>query len=232
MAARVPAPPPTRNRNRVALAAAIGVTICLAVGVVLVRGGTAESGGAAAATGSAAGGVANEAITPTAPTETGTVTNGVPAPTESTIIESGPAPPAADPELQAQASLDAYRQQDLRRISFRGQWVAQLASKVPGITDPYEVAMNGTHTFYAADILAEHEQLRNNSSLADVYLLLSTDYGKRQLFNGEPLWVTFADGEFASADAVRAWCAAQFAQFTGRQLDNSCSPRRLRRARP
>lgn len=37
-----------------------------------------------------------------------------------------------------------------------GRWVAQLASKTFGISDPLQIAENGSHTSFGIDVLAEH----------------------------------------------------------------------------
>jgi hypothetical protein len=154
-------------------------------------------------------------------------------PTRSTV--EGSASPAADPRPSGQsaeeAALDTLRQlreQDLQTVQFIGQYGAQLASKTVGIVDQRQTAVNGSHAFYASDILAEHLALRNSSGLGvSVILLLSTDYGKRQLYQGQPLWLTMGLGQFGSAQTVRAWCAARFPQLSGDDLENQCTPRRL-----
>lgn len=42
-------------------------------------------------------------------------------------------------------------------LTYDGRWVAELSAKRPGISDPLQVAANGTHVFYLADIVALHE---------------------------------------------------------------------------
>jgi hypothetical protein len=97
-----------------------------------------------------------------------------------------------------------------------------------GIVDPYQNAENGSHTFYAQDILAEHSRLRQMfTGETRVVLLLSTDYGRQQLYEGQPLWVTFALVPDSSKQGVAAWCAAQFASLSAEALENQCAPRRL-----
>ncbi|MGC5031045.1 hypothetical protein [Micromonospora sp. DT229] len=142
-----------------------------------------------------------------------------PAPAESTFDDS---------EDLALAQLHQFRQQDLPTVSLDGRYVAQLASKTVGIVDPNQIAANGSNTFYAQDIVAEHLDLRNRFDGATrVILLLSTDYGRQQLYGGEPLWITFALPPGSSKEAVARWCANQFPQLTGTDLDNQCVPRRL-----
>jgi hypothetical protein len=45
--------------------------------------------------------------------------------------------------------------------------------------------------------------------------------------NGNPLWVTFALGDFGSAADVDTWCHRRFPQLSGIQLTNTCTARRL-----
>jgi len=124
--------------------------------------------------------------------------------------------------------LRALRTGDLARLALDGRWVALLASKYPGIRDPYQTDAHGSHVFDAADILAQHLALRRAGALGTrVVLLLSTDYGSRLQVDGRPLWVTLALGNFPSSAAVDAWCAARFPGVTGGALDDVCLPRRL-----
>ncbi|MDG4762713.1 hypothetical protein O7632_01070 [Solwaraspora sp. WMMD406] len=136
--------------------------------------------------------------------------------------------PATDPQTVALAELGRIRSDDLTWLYPHGQYVAQLASKSVGIVDPQQVAENGSHVFYASDILAEHERLRReHEASAPVALLLSTDYGKRQLYAGQPLWITIAVGDFTSADEVTSWCADRFPYLSAAALDNQCVARKL-----
>lgn len=136
---------------------------------------------------------------------------------------------ADDPEQVALATLDDIRREGLQQVTPQGQWVAQLASKAPGILDPQQTTSVGSHIFWAGDILAEHLALRDGDNLgATVVLLLSTDYGKRELYEGQPLWVTFAIGDFSGSVDVQQWCAERFPSLSGDALKNSCAPRRLK----
>lgn len=159
-------------------------------------------------------------------------------PAESTYAEptytetAQPPTTEADPEADALARLDELARQGLERVTLDGRYVAQLASKTPGITDAYQVAADGTHVFQATDILREHLSLRDDPRNGDaaVVLLRSSDYGKRQLYQGRPLYVTFALRDFGGAQAVRAWCARRFPGLSGEPLKNQCDARRLRPA--
>jgi hypothetical protein len=155
-------------------------------------------------------------------------------PIESTYLEPTYAQPTpeADPEGEALAQLDELARQGLTRVTLDGRYAAQLASKTPGITDPHQTAADGTHVFQATDILHEHLSLRDDprNGEATVVLLRSSDYGKRQLYDGQPLYVTFALRDFRGAQAVRAWCARRFAGLSGETLENQCAVRRLRPA--
>ena len=160
-------------------------------------------------------------VVPDTSSDTSSSSDPEPTPESSTTTE--------DAEQQALAQLEALREQSLQQVTPQGQWVAQLASKVPGIVDPEQTTTSGSHTFMAVDILAEHEALANGDNLgASVVLLRSTDYGKRQLYQGQPLWVTFSVGSFFSADDVRSWCAQRFGNLSGESLKNACAPRQLK----
>jgi len=149
-------------------------------------------------------------------------------------IQSSPTPasetpsaPTIDPAEEAMLLLNARAVADASSITFEGQWVAQLASKYVGITDPLQTASNGT-PFYAADILAESEALASRVGGARVVLLDSTSYGSRFNHEGDPLWVTLAlSPRFSSKEVVRSWCAEQFPELTGDDLTNQCVPRQL-----
>ncbi|MBP1783349.1 hypothetical protein J3R08_003199 [Micromonospora sp. HB375] len=134
----------------------------------------------------------------------------------------------ADPEEEALARLEELHRQDLHTVPLDGQYAAQLASKTVGIVDTNQVAANGSHTFYARDILEEHASLRQRfGGEARIVLLLSTDYGRKQQLDGQPLWVTFALLPNSKKEAVTGWCARQFPQMRGAALENRCIPRRL-----
>jgi RNA polymerase subunit RPABC4/transcription elongation factor Spt4 len=147
----------------------------------------------------------------------------------TTPVEPAPTTAQPDPQAVATAQLQAIRAVDVPKIALAGQWVAQLASKTPGIVDLNQTTARGDHTFTAADILDEYQKARSNPIYGTyVELLLSTDYGTRQLYNGQPLWVTVAAVPgFSSAGAVGTWCAQQFPTLTGSVLDGSCTPRTL-----
>jgi hypothetical protein len=139
-----------------------------------------------------------------------------------------PVEQTSDAEQAALDALNAQHDQDLPTVSFTGQYAAQLASKVPGISDPYQTTEAGSHVFQATDILQEHQALREGTTDGTAIVLLkSTDYGKRQKYNGEALWVTFAVGDFADRDDVLAWCKNRFYEMSGEQLGNQCAARKL-----
>jgi hypothetical protein len=107
--------------------------------------------------------------------------------------------------------------------------VAQVASKSVGITDPLQVAANGTHTFYAVDILAESRAaVATVGDPSSVLVLQSVDFGKRShATDGRPYWVTLVDAGFSSSDDVDLWCARTYPTLTAEQLANSCAARTL-----
>jgi hypothetical protein len=98
-----------------------------------------------------------------------------------------------------------------------------------GITDPLQTAQNGTHTFYAADILAESNTARMLvNDYSSVLVLQSGDFGKRSTDkNGQPYWVTLGDIGFSSSDEVEFWCQRSHPTISGEALANACAPRTL-----
>jgi hypothetical protein len=129
---------------------------------------------------------------------------------------------------EARVELNALRDQDVALLPLDGRWAVQLSSKAEGITDPMQVAANGTHTFHAPDILSEHEALRFDARFeGDVLLVKGTDFGEASSYNGKPFWITIVLGDFASSDEVERWCESQFQELTAAQLANSCLPRSL-----
>ncbi len=145
-----------------------------------------------------------------------------PAPTTS------PVTPTASPEQQALAELTALRAASLPRLVLDGRWVAQVASKSVGTTDPLQTAANGTHTFYAADILAESRAAVSSVSPSSALVVSSTDFGKRSFAaDGQPYWITLVDVGFTGSDQVKAWCAGTYPTLTAQQLANACAARTL-----
>jgi len=150
---------------------------------------------------------------------------------EYVLPQNGPQTEAtADPERAALDQLDAISRRDLATVSPHGQYVAQLASKNPGIYDARQATADGSHTFQAVDILRQYQALRDDPANGDtpVVLLKSTDYGKRVLHHGEPLYVTFALGDFRGRQDVLGWCARRFPGLSGGALTNQCMVQRLR----
>jgi hypothetical protein len=143
---------------------------------------------------------------------------------------SEPETTTLDPEAVALERLEELAREGLAGVVLDGRPVAQLASKNPGIDDPLQTTADGSHTFQAVDILAEHERLRDDPANGDarVLLLRSDTYGKRQLLNGAPLYVTLALGDFSGAADVRRWCAGRFPELSATARDNQCAVRRLR----
>ena len=138
--------------------------------------------------------------------------------------------PTVDPETAALDELTAMRSASVSRLPYDSRWVAQVASKSVGITDPLQTTQTGSHTFMAADILAESLQARQTvaNPAQNVYVVWGTDFGKRsQAPNGLPYWITLVDAGFASKDNVTQWCHTAFAALTPQQLADTCAPRQL-----
>ncbi|WP_167761787.1 hypothetical protein [Blastococcus sp. CT_GayMR19] len=139
-----------------------------------------------------------------------------------------PAGPTVTPEQQALVELETLRTESLPRLVLDGRWVAQVASKSVGITDPLQSAANGTHTFYAVDILAESRAAVASVSDSSVLVLRSTDFGKRSVAaDGQAYWITLVDVGFTSSDQVKSWCASTYPTLTAEQLANACAARTL-----
>jgi hypothetical protein len=154
-----------------------------------------------------------------------------PAPSTDAAAEpqEGASAHDTDTEAGALAELAALRAESLARLTTDGRWVAQLASKDVGITDPLQIAQNGTHVFLAVDVLAESRAaLASVTDPAAVSVLHGTDFGQRSTApDGDPYWITVVDAGFGSRDDVGAWCAATYPQLDGDELTNACLPRRL-----
>jgi len=212
-----PPPPGSGSRNRLvvplAIAAALLVAVVAGVTFLVLSAGGRDVDASARNT------VA--AIVTASPTTTDSAT-----PETTTTPESSPTP--SDPEAAAIAQLESLREQSLQSVSAHGQWVAQLASKYPGISDDLQASQDGGHVFHAADILAEHLALSTGANNgADIVLVLSSDYGTRHTYQGHTLWVTLALDRFESRAQVQAWCQSRFPGFTGQALANRCLPQRF-----
>jgi len=190
----------------------------------------------ASATGDVGDGGGGAAVPPTVEDTEETPTYSDP-PTEDVTTDPTTDPtddptddPTVDPEQAAVDQLDQIAEQDLAQVTLDNRYVAQIASKYPGIDDPIQTTESGSHTFQATDILAEYQRLRSGpgNGSARIVLLKSTDFGKRQLVDNQPLYVTFAIGNFGSAQAVRSWCARRFPGLSGNALADQCAVRRLR----
>jgi len=151
-----------------------------------------------------------------------------PTPAEDHTDSPQPDPTLTHERADARSELNRLRNEDVQLLPLDGQWAVQLASKAEGITDPLQVAANGTHTFHATDILAEHESFRSDPRFAgNVRLVKGSDFGEISSYNGKPFWITLLIGDFSSSDDVESWCAAKFPELDPEQLANSCLPRTL-----
>lgn len=142
----------------------------------------------------------------------------------STGGSSLPIIPSEQPSVTPQQALTDQRDADVPTLTLDGHWVAQLASKFDGVTDPRQEAPDGTHTFRLADILAEHQGFR--SRFGDgIKLIGGDDMGKR---SGRLVatWTTIYDpGSFADESSVASWCLSAFPRLTGNDLGDVCLPR-------
>lgn len=233
-----PVPPPQRGGRRglvVGVSAVVVVLMLVALGVVFVVKGRQHGTDTAAPPSPSAGASPSLSTAKTAAGGSPAAAASASAPPSllpSVAPSSAPplpsAPPTVDPQAAAQAELQQERDQDIARVPLQGQWVAQLASKYDGVTDPAQTTASGSHVFRTADILQEFQRLQQqDAGGASIFLLLSTDYGSRQLANGHVLWVTFADAGFSSQADVTGWCSVNFAPLSGKALLDVCSARQL-----
>ncbi|MGY1831665.1 hypothetical protein ACI8AA_14735 [Geodermatophilus sp. SYSU D01180] len=156
------------------------------------------------------------------------IEDGGAAPSSAPAPAPAPATPTASPEEQALAELESLREESRASLSLDGRWVAQVASKNVGITDPLQTTATGSHQFFAVDILAESRSLLSLADTSQVHVLTSFDFGRRSAAaNGDPYWITIVDAGFGSGDDVRAWCAGAFPRLSGDALANACVARTL-----
>ena len=136
---------------------------------------------------------------------------------------------APQSEEEALGELQGLRAASLPRLVLDDRYVAQVASKSVGTTDPLQVAANGTHVFYAADILLESRAaVRTVSDPKSVLVLQSIDFGRRSFAaDGQPYWVTVVDAGFAGAGDVEAWCSETYPSLSPQELHNTCAVRTL-----
>lgn len=207
---RGPRRPSPGDRALKVLAAVLGVVLLALVGILGAR--LLSSGGDASGT----------AVSSTSPTAGGPTTPRATA--QDAATPGGTAAAAA----RAEAELEAMRDAGLAAHTPDGQWVAQLAAKSIGTTDPVQTAANGSSTFYAADILAQSRTIASGVAGGDVFVLRSTDFGEASVdARGNPFWVTFAAGPFGDADDVRTWCDSVFAATPAADRGNVCFPKQL-----
>jgi len=175
--------------------------------------------------------------TPVAPTRTtasGPVTlQPIPPAGPTTKTPSAPPPVVTVPVVTANADemlqlTAAASRSQLDAAVASHAWVAQLASKYVGITDPLQTTASGSHTFGAADIMAEHLALVARGSDATVILADSRTYGSGSTMEGRPYWRTMAlSPSFSEALVVTVWCARTFPELSGDALNNQCLPVQL-----
>ena len=213
--------PPRRNRGLLIAIIVIVATVLIAGGGVAwflwqrhskTTAGQPTATGQASATASASGSAAS-----------GSVPGG--AGTRPTATKA-PEPPTEGAALDR---LTALRVDSMKRLPLDGRWVAQVASKWVGVTDPLQTAQNGTHTFYARDILAESLAAQKTvDSPSKVYVVWGTDFGKKSSGpNGAPIWVTLVDAGYASHDNVLQWCHVTYPNLSPQQLADTCAPRQI-----
>ncbi|MGY1786711.1 hypothetical protein [Geodermatophilus sp. SYSU D00698] len=213
-----PAPASRGGRGR-------GVLIGVLAASLVVGGGVAAWSGLAGDDAPSPPVAASEPVDPAEGVDKG-IEHGGAAP--SSAPAPAPATPTASPEEQALAELESLREESRASLALDGRWVAQVASKNVGITDPLQTTATGSHQFFAVDILAESRSLLSLAADSQVHVLTSFDFGRRSAAaNGDLFWITIVDAGFGSGDDVRAWCAGAFPQLSGDALANACVARTL-----
>ena len=202
---------PARNRGLVVGAIAVGVVVLVVWAVV-----------------------ANQPPAPTA--QPASRTSVAAQTTTTTRVATGQNPQTAPASTGLQTN-SGQTTEDLAReelnqevqsytVTTDNHYLVELAAKWVGATDPQLTAANGSHTFYASDILAEYRSLKSSYGLS-VHLVLSAQFGKQSVNSkipaGEPLYITIYDpGTFAGKSDADSWCSAQFPGLTGASLQNVC----------
>ena len=151
------------------------------------------------------------------------------SPTDQSTESSTPSVSPEVPTEKPATTLARLREQDLASAVLDGRWIAQLASKYDGVVDRTQTAASGGHTFRLADIVAEHQSLRNRfeSQGISVLLLRATDFG-RQRGGTRTIWVTIADPGAGTKDEMLRWCTRNFPNRTKKQVENVCFPREFK----
>jgi hypothetical protein len=219
-------PPPGGRGSRTVLLVVTAVVLVVAVAAGVTWFVVGQRGTDAAAAGKA-GPIAaksSEAFPSDAEDAGTTAVEPVPEPEETTLAPE----PTADPEEEALLSLGELRHESLGNLDLDGRWVAQVASKYVGITDPMQVAQNGSHTFHALDILAEMDDAAARAPSAQMFVLNGSDFGRYSVGpQGQEFWVTLVDAGFTSSAQVDVWCASTYADLTVEQRKNTCAARTL-----
>lgn len=198
----------------VALAALAGIGVYLAAG----QGGDAVT--AADRSGSQAAGqftpsnVQPDVASPGS-TDESPAADETPSPTTTTLTPG-------EARQQAIATMETMVAEDRDQNPIRDQWVAQLASKYEGVVDKSQQAT----PFTAVEILAEIEQARSHPDYGSLVRVVHQGDWGGSTPSGKTMWVTFADIDMGSREAVLEWCESQFPQG-GKALLNVCYPRQM-----
>ncbi|MCE1178377.1 MAG: hypothetical protein LWW86_05025 [Micrococcales bacterium] len=187
--------------------------------------------------------VAPTGTTPSASSSSSAASTSAPASSSAsaTMKNNAPGAPTPAPGVptvndQSGANATAKRNLELSRefeaengIDLDGHWILQLASKYDGVSDPRQIASDGSHVFRYVDIYAEYQRIAGNMGAkgVPVRLLLGSDFGKQLSFS-DRTWVTIADpGGISSKEAANDYCAQLFPNLSGKDLLNVCYPRQM-----
>jgi len=245
-----PTSPPRRGRGGSAIAIGLGAALFVAAAILGTIVATRDKPVYAASrpvnvSTSATGHAAPSRATTTSPaqetvatdtsttttTSTATVTVTEPASPGTSEPTSASHTATVDPQEVALEQLQAARDQSVAVVNLDGRWVLQLSSKANGSVDPLQQTRDGSHTFYYADIVDEHEQ--TTAALHErgipALTLLGSDFG-RQRAGQSRIWVLLGDpGGITTYDEALGFCRSLYPSFSGDLLKDHCLPRQLSR---
>lgn len=216
-----PGRPPTRRRHPGLLV--VGVTLALAIGVLAGwwsqrPNPTADMTPTTTQSGSAS-------VTPSPQSVSSTVG---PSASQSRTPSASPTPMS---RAQALTALQAAREGSLQSLTFNGRYTLTVSSKYEGVSDAYQVAANGTHTFYLPDIYADYLQAKKAMGRHSIptFLLLATDIGGTHVrTDGKQVWMVIALApNIGNLEQAKAACQRLFPQYSGEELKDHCLPRTL-----
>ena len=150
--------------------------------------------------------------------------------------KSKPQATTAATDVAAAAELQALHEKRLKDHPVKGDWVAVLATRYPGVP-PTAGVKTGTSgasasgapiTWTPAQILADHKKLAGVETPGVSYvLLLTTDFSPGRKVAGKAGWVTVAVGPFKQYNDVVGYCKKRFPNMLADDRAALCDPKKL-----